>query len=236
MFELARIAHWWDISRRYPVLRDQSSGVLKSLGYAHVFTQVVERAPARILEFGHGYRSPLLGLTDLPGELWAIDDYVQVHYWTREQFAANRAHVEARHPQVRFVHGLLGVGGHGLPEASFDMVCSVSVLEELEAPVIAAIVADASRLLRPGGLFVNSMDCTTRYTERIEHFYACQAREGLQWVDPRATARVAWDLHDVAFEDPCFVMKHYMGYQPDEGRVWPANFATVLSASRKPAR
>jgi len=29
-------------------------------------------------------------------------------------------------------------------------------------------------------------------------------------------------------------MRYYMGYQPDEGRQWPANFATVLSASRKP--
>lgn len=234
MFELARIAHWWDVSRRYPVLRDPSSGSLKALGYAHLLTQIADHAPARVLEFGHGYRSPLLDLSDGSRELWAIDDYVDVHYWTREQFAANRDRVEAGHPNVRFVKGLLGVGGHDLAPASFDMVCSVSVLEELEAPVIAVIVADAARLLRPGGRFVNSMDCTTRYTERVEHFFACQEREGLLWQDPRSSPRLDWNLHDVAFEDPCFVMKHYMGYQPDEGRVWPANFATVLSVSRKP--
>jgi SAM-dependent methyltransferase len=234
MFELGRIHHWWDISRRYPVLRDEHSrGTLKALGYAHVVSFLAEHAPQRVLEFGHGFGSPLPELFGATSEMWALDDYVDVPYWTREEFEAKRRIVEQQHPQVRFVQGLLGAGGNALADASFDLVCSVSVLEELEPPVIDAVVRDAARLLRPGGLFVNSMDCTTRYIERIEYFFRCQLRHGLRWVKPVKGPRLKWDIHDVAFEDPCFVMKHYMGYQPDEGRLWTGNFATVLSASRK---
>jgi SAM-dependent methyltransferase len=234
MFELARIDHWWDVSRRFPVLRENGRGVLKALGYAHVIQCLPAERPARVLEFGHGWGSPLMDLFAAELELWGLDGHVEVPYWTREEFLARAAYCRQQHPRVRYVDGLMGAGRNALPEASFDVVCSVSVLEELEPPAISEIVADAARLLRPGGLFVNSMDCTTRFTERVEHFFACQEAEGLRFVKPGSSPALDWSIHDVAFEDPCFVMQHYMGYQPDEGRRWPANFATVLSASRRP--
>lgn len=233
MFELARIDHWWDVSRRFPVLREPGRGVLKALGYAHVIRHLLDHRPARVLEFGHGWGSPLMEIFPSELELWGLDDHVEVPYWTREEFVARAAYYRGLQPGVRFVDGLMGAGRNPLPDASFDLVCSVSVLEEVEPAAITDIVADAVRLLRPGGLFVNSMDCTTRFTERVEHFFRRQEAEGLRFLAPGSRPQLDWNIHDVAFEDPCFVMKHYMGYQPDEGRQWPANFATVLSASRK---
>ena len=234
MFRLAGVQDWWEISRRYPVLRGRDQrGALKTLGYAHLIDQILANKPKRILEFGYGMGSPLLGLFEAEAEVWAIDDYVPVPYWTREIFEAGRSAFQKRFTKVRFENGLMGAGRNQLPSDYFDFVGSVSVLEELTEHDIAAIVADATRVLRPGGIFVNSMDLTTNFTKNVEHFFACHGRLGLEWLSPGTTGRLDWNIHDVAFEDPCYVMEAFMSYQPDEGRKWPGNFCTVLSAARK---
>jgi len=234
MFRLATVTQWWEISRNFPLLRQQAHrGSLKALGYAHVLNQILTHKPKRLLEFGHGYGSPLFHLLDAEMEFWAIDDFVEVPYWTREKFEENRQKVEPRFPRIHFVRGLMGAGRNELPAGHFDMVCSVSVLEELAAEEITKVVADAARALKVGGIFANSMDLTTRYTERVEHFFRCHCSYGFEWLDSSCDGSLEWNMHEVAFEDPCYVMQVYMGYQSDEGRQWPGNFCTVLSAARK---
>ena len=234
MFELAKIKHWWDVSRRYPRVReDHQRGVLKAMGYAHVLEHIDRHGPARVLEFGHGHGSTLFFLAAPPFELWALDAHVDVHYWTREEFQGRRAAADRMWPGVHFVDGLVGPGRNTLPSAGFDMLCSVSVLEEIPLDDVDGVVADAARLLRPGGLFVNSIDLTTLYTAHVERFFACHEKYGFRWLDPAASLPLVWDIHTVAFEDPCFVMRHYLGNQPDEGRQWQGNYATVLAAARK---
>lgn len=60
--------------------------------------------------------------------------------------------VAARHDETRKARYLLG-DAMRLPfaDASFDVVCAMDFLEHVEEP--AAVVAEASRVLKPGGLF-----------------------------------------------------------------------------------
>jgi SAM-dependent methyltransferase len=50
-----------------------------------------------------------------------------------------------------------------LPDASVDQVISNSVLEHVPGPVIAAMMAESVRVLRPGGLAIHSANCADHY-------------------------------------------------------------------------
>lgn len=51
----------------------------------------------------------------------------------------------------------------GLPEASVDVVYSNSVLEHVPRAVIAAMMAETRRVLRPGGVAIHSVNCGDHY-------------------------------------------------------------------------
>jgi SAM-dependent methyltransferase len=51
----------------------------------------------------------------------------------------------------------------GLPANSLDVVFSNSVLEHVPAPVIDGLVAEAMRILRPGGIAFHSVNCGDHY-------------------------------------------------------------------------
>lgn len=50
-----------------------------------------------------------------------------------------------------------------LPAASVDVVYSNSVLEHIPAPVIARIMEESRRVLRPGGVAIHSVNCGDHY-------------------------------------------------------------------------
>jgi SAM-dependent methyltransferase len=51
----------------------------------------------------------------------------------------------------------------GLPDASIDLVFSNSVLEHVPGEVIEACLAEAMRILRPGGIVFHSVNCGDHY-------------------------------------------------------------------------
>jgi SAM-dependent methyltransferase len=51
----------------------------------------------------------------------------------------------------------------GLPASSVDVVFSNSVLEHVPGPVIEACLAEAMRILRPGGIVFHSVNCGDHY-------------------------------------------------------------------------
>ena len=51
----------------------------------------------------------------------------------------------------------------GLPEGSVDVVYSNSVLEHVPRAVIAAMMAETRRILRPGGVAIHSVNCGDHY-------------------------------------------------------------------------
>jgi SAM-dependent methyltransferase len=51
----------------------------------------------------------------------------------------------------------------GLPEGSVDVVFSNDVLEHIPAPIIERCFAEASRILRPGGIMAHAVNCGDHY-------------------------------------------------------------------------
>ena len=50
-----------------------------------------------------------------------------------------------------------------MPDNSIDVVFSNSVLEHVPRPVIAAMLRECYRVLRPGGLSIHSVNCADHY-------------------------------------------------------------------------
>jgi SAM-dependent methyltransferase len=60
-------------------------------------------------------------------------------------------------------HAPSNASATGLPSASIDIVFSNSVLEHVPGTVIAAIFAEAYRLLPPGGVMIHGVNCGDHY-------------------------------------------------------------------------
>ena len=61
-------------------------------------------------------------------------------------------------PGVQFVHAKLGADSSSLPNGSFDVVFSVSVLEHVGNANVTAFFEDCWRILKPGGLMIHLVD------------------------------------------------------------------------------
>lgn len=59
---------------------------------------------------------------------------------------------DTQHRRIRYVHANLE--DTHLPAASFDLVTASFVIHELPPPAICALIAEARRLLRPGGVLL----------------------------------------------------------------------------------
>jgi SAM-dependent methyltransferase len=228
MFELGTVPNWWTVALRHPMVRSRPGVMLKTVGYGHVIQHIEQYRPKALLEFGHSHTTLVFKFCRDGCELWGLDDTTGVPYIAAE--AMQRFHAENTH--VKFVTGLLGKGQTVLPTAHFDMVCSVSVLEHVPLAELPAVFAEIHRILKPGGLVVNSYD--TYHGQGIEEWlFKAHAENGFEWLKPGSRPDFPWDAHDVAFEDPRVVMEKYLEYLPQEQRKWLGNFATILSAARK---
>ena len=122
--------------------------------YPWIYTNVMKyvRPGAKMLDVGAGtcQASEKL-LADAPAgvEMHVID--------SEESF--NK--LGARKPGLHYHLGLLGVG-HDLPESSFDIIFSVSVIEHIHEAGgdegFMKALFDMKRLLRPGGYMIHAMD------------------------------------------------------------------------------
>ncbi|MEZ4400413.1 MAG: class I SAM-dependent methyltransferase [Kofleriaceae bacterium] len=76
---------------------------------------------------------------------------------------AGGADVTAATDGVVVYHAPADASATALPAASIDVVFSNSVLEHVPGPVIAAIFAEARRLLPPGGVMIHGVNCGDHY-------------------------------------------------------------------------
>jgi len=233
MLTIPRVDDWWRLTRAYPRYQWASNYTLKDYGYMKILEAIKTARPGRILEFGHGLQhAELFGhLEETSIEQWGVDDDQGLHYLpTGDAWdAAYEENLVRRYPHVTFRRGLLGdpETDRDLPQDHFDMVVSVSVLEEVSVARVREITRSSHGLLRRGGRYLGTHDIVLGDTARFRALIQVLGDCGFQ-VDPAACER-AWrdiEVGQILLENPTVVM---VGYQGDEGddRRYPGHWTTV---------
>jgi hypothetical protein len=177
MFHVPSVEEWWRLTAKYPQFRMPSNLTLKEYGYMRLFDHIEEHKPQRILEFGHGFSSILFDFCEERNiEIWGVDDHMNLWYFPpRDAWLEAHKTAFSHLKTTKLVLGQLGTCGNtidSLPTGYFDMVCSVSVLEELPDPaIVTAIIAHARQLLRMGGIFINTHDIKYNDATRRQLIY-----------------------------------------------------------------
>jgi SAM-dependent methyltransferase len=234
MISVGTVEDWWEISRRYPNLRKDCIGFLKPIGYCFILDQV-ERLPGikTILEFGHGFNENIFEELGGKYEVHGIDDYQALPYFPDEKgWEQNYSEYISHFPRCHFHRGLVGRGKNDLPSNYFDVVCSVSVLEELSPDVLADVLADAHRVLKPGGCFINSFDFMGGSTAVLNNYLRWQVEAGFDLENP-GQSPVNLFRSGLAIEDQRTVMHWYYINEPDLERKWRgSNWHTLLTKAK----
>jgi SAM-dependent methyltransferase len=240
MFELATTFVWWKWAQRMPHHLSNLPYTLKPAGTAHVFEMIEKYRPQTLLEFGHGNGSLITNYKhDL--EYWGIDTDVEGNCIPYYEIVAYRN----KHRECRFIDGLFGRDSAELPDAYFDMVCSVSVIEHIPKDRLLSVTQEMNRILKPGGISVHSYDVWL-YDEGVWEVFQAFEKADLQWIRPKEV-NVFWEprictlcqselellFKRIILENPHIVAEVYTWYMPRDERPAPTNHATILIAAQK---
>lgn len=235
---IATVDQWWELTRAYPTMRHKSSSPLKDYGYLAVLNYIDRMHPRRVLEFGHGLGHSAMDLlyTRSDIELWACDDTGATPYYNDLQaWEAQYTALKAQYPKVHFVRALLGEPERTaglIPENSFDLVTSVSVLEEIGAGAFERVIRHCYRLLVPGGTLLCSIDTQVGDLASLESQITCVKRCGFELqVDVETLPLIRWG--DAVLEPQFVVMLSYLA-DAGENRKFPGNFTTFMLEAQKP--
>lgn len=136
---------------------------LKEFGYLFCLHGAVATNAERFLDVGVGCGAVLNDWLPESVDSWALDE---PGYYAKASFDAG----VARRTRTTFRPGLLGQPGHGLPEGTFSVIGSISVLEHafddlgpdatFDERLARAIACceDMRRLLKPDGVGVHTID------------------------------------------------------------------------------
>lgn len=232
---------WWRLSARYPGFRQASLTPLKDYGYLEVLSLIDNLKPKRVLEFGHGLGHTEDGTLYKRGEtleFWAVDDYQGLCYYPK-QAHWEKAYEEykAKHPRVKFVRALLGQPEKTrpfIPENYFDLVCSVSVMEELELRMVTAVVGHCFALLVPGGHLVFSHDLRIGDAKRLRQILQVLRHAGFK-IRARWKDQFFPDWKTALLENQLMVMVFYQVQdRQDQHRHYQGNWTTFFVDALKP--
>ncbi len=236
MFTVPSVDDWFELTKLYPEFQRPSDTSLKDYGYMEVFRFLDARPSAgRILEFGHGFNPALFVRYGSDRETWGVDDFQSLHYFSQDRDAWERTFAEQMTqrcpPQCRFVRGLLSDGApDSLPEGYFDVVCSVSVLEEMPLEAVAPIVRRAASLLKPGGFLIGTHDFCEAMLDRLPLYVDLQRGAGLKIDLP---AMPTFDQKTL-IENPTVVMTAYQMETPASQRKYWGHWTTAFTIAQKP--
>ena len=134
-------------SPAYPWERDALRQWSRCWEYPYALTQLRARPPGEVVDFGSGVTFFPFALARAGWTVTCVDnDPLVIH----DLGLASTALATPLRP-------LLNAGPHiPLADASCDAVYSISVLEHLPDPL--PVIAEAARILRPGGVFVLTLD------------------------------------------------------------------------------
>ena len=234
MLKIPSVDDWFRLSLRFRDFHHVSHTVLKDYGYMAI-QDYLDGHPEfhRLLEFGHGFNPTLFQLYGKNREVWGIDD-CGASYFTKDRAkweAQFDKEVRAKAPACTFRRGLLGSQNKAdLPSAYFDVVCSVSVLEELPIDVVRDILKHAANLLRRGGVLIGTHDLITDFPVRIGEYAAAHAEAGLALDDPYPCLDLSG--HRLLLESPTAVMLWYQAHE-GEDRKFQGHWTTIWTVATK---
>lgn len=229
---------WFALARRYPEYKTHSRSLLKDYGVMAIraFVEDAFQAPIRLLELGHGFNADVLRLFDAEHECWGCDRDNSIDYMAGIDWQARFDKlVRSACPNTRFVPELLGTdeGPSAIPSDYFDVICSISMLENIHpAENMWSVIEAAFDRLKPGGWFLNTHDMNTRWMPRYGDLVEMLYRAGFEVGhvdDPDA-----FDLRTALLEHPASVMLWYQQATPEGERSFSGHWATAWVAARKP--
>lgn len=186
----------------------------------------------RVLEFGHMFNNDLFLKLEDQVETWGIDDIGNEHYIPQGDVweAAYKANLIDRCKNTRFVRGYLGRDMDKLPANYFDVICSISVYDNIPDEFWSGVTEHAFSALKPGGVFINTYDYPAKHRESLaKKFVETQRQAGFKVADLSQLP----DDDQQLIESQFAVMVWYQQTQPEEGRQYIGNYATVLTIAQK---
>jgi SAM-dependent methyltransferase len=230
----ATVDEWWRLTSQYPRYRGASNTVLKDFGYLSIMRQLGnEQGGLRVLEFGHGLNPTLFEDFENVHEMWGIDDFQGLAYYPDRPAweSAYRTSLVEAYPGAHFVRGLLGGQPRvELPESYFDVVCSVSVLEELPMTQMRRVLRHAAGILRTGGVLINTHDWRLGQMRRYQRLLDAHHEAGFNL--GIADEVPVPPINSLLLENPTVVMCDYHGQEGDH-RSFRGHWTTILTTARK---
>ena len=149
MFEIITKHEFWEWQDAGLV--DSQRIDLKGIQDGYILSRTRDVRGKRILEIGGGNSRILRALAE---ESRANE------CWNAERFEGfgNGPRVNANDGRIRHANCFVGEFDPGLPDAYFDLVVSVSVVEHVPNDFLESFFADTARVLRPGGLILHAID------------------------------------------------------------------------------
>jgi len=238
MFELGTADRFIALLKSYPKLFHGYGfeWSLKHFGTLFVYDVIAKGRRAANLEFGPGFnvffaeccQAAGLGYTSIDrsnDELGIGQNNARYAETLGKRKAAGADHVEA----------FLGEGFGGADE-SFDTIFSISVVEHIDNMGMKAAVAEAARLLKPGGLLINTIDIYPKSRKHLEWHGHC-VTAGLL-VDPPHHLDWTMDGAKTTFLEQAKI--RYLIYNSLQhkdvlasGIPFASQFATALHIARK---
>jgi hypothetical protein len=242
MFHIPTVEEWWHLTAHYKQFRTPSNLTLKEYGYMKLFKLIEDRMPKRILEYGHGFSSILFEYCkNRDIEIWGVDDHMDLAYFPpKDEWRARHANeLVNQYTDSKFILGQIGTNlstRQELPQEYFDLVCSVSVLEEIgDGNIITTIASHARELLTPEGVFANTHDIRYEDHLRAQFYRNCLIEAGFDTKAPTAEERIFDEMsqyvpiNKVLLENPTQAMVCYnIG---DEDRIYTGHWSTLFSVN-----
>lgn len=244
MIVIPTMAQWWELTKLFPSYQYVTDRILKDYGYLAILKYLKTHSPTRILEFGYGFNPTVFEVLEQREdvEVWGVDDYQGLHYFPEknEWDARHKNELVDRFPRTRFVRGLLGMDSptrQMLPENYFDFICSVSVLEEVPVSKVQDILAHCRRLLRPGGVMLNTHDICLAQWHRVGAFLKAHRAVGFPLdITPEEESKIVdekqMDLSRVIIQNPAKIMINRKKNRGEDA-AYPGHWTTLCVSVTK---
>ena len=234
MLKIPTVDDWFALTQKFKEFQRASPTVLKDYGYMAVMDYIDQSPGQNILEFGHAFNPTVFVRYEKTRNVWGIDDWQPLAYFPFDRTVWTKQcedQVQVLAPGCTYKRGLLGSDCKAeLPEAFFDIICSVSVLEEVSIDVVRGILKHASRLLKPGGVLIGTHDLFIDAPGRVAEYMKAHSDAGLDLEEPSPQVNLSPQM---LLENPSCVMLYYQHHEGENRKFW-GHWGTMWTVARKP--